>query len=58
MSTCIVCPPLRVHLFLVTGDQPAIAKLMCLKGDKGPCRFCLVEGVVAPNKQNYYLPVH
>ncbi|KAK9371614.1 uncharacterized protein V1513DRAFT_386497 [Lipomyces chichibuensis] len=46
----------KVHLCLITGDQPAIAKLMCLKGHnaKRPCRFCLIEGVVATNKQNYY----
>ncbi|KAK9364421.1 hypothetical protein V1509DRAFT_572913 [Lipomyces kononenkoae] len=46
----------KVHLCLVTGDQPAIAKLMCLKGHnaKRPCRFCFIEGVVAPNKQNYF----
>ncbi|KAK9491251.1 hypothetical protein V1508DRAFT_358429, partial [Lipomyces doorenjongii] len=46
----------KVHLCLVTGDQPAIAKLMCLKGHNArrPCRFCFIEGVVAFNKQNYY----
>ncbi|KAK9327864.1 hypothetical protein V1520DRAFT_253423, partial [Lipomyces starkeyi] len=46
----------KVHLCLVTGDQPAIAKLMCLKGHNArrPCRVCFIEGVVAFNKQNYY----
>ncbi|KAK9342738.1 hypothetical protein V1522DRAFT_415188 [Lipomyces starkeyi] len=40
----------KVHLCLATGDQPAISKLMCLKGHdaKRPCRFCVVA------RQNYY----
>ncbi|KAK9327367.1 hypothetical protein V1520DRAFT_283585, partial [Lipomyces starkeyi] len=46
----------KVHICLVTGDQPAIAKLKCLKGHNArrPCRFCFIEGVVTFNKQNYY----
>ncbi|KAK9348146.1 hypothetical protein V1522DRAFT_346743 [Lipomyces starkeyi] len=46
----------KVHLCLITGDQPAMAKLMCLKGHNArrPCRFCFIEGVVASNRQNYY----
>ncbi|KAK9349589.1 hypothetical protein V1523DRAFT_356731, partial [Lipomyces doorenjongii] len=36
----------KVHLCLVTGDQPAVAKLMCMKGHTGKrsCRFCLIKG--------------
>ncbi|KAK9249903.1 hypothetical protein V1507DRAFT_370680, partial [Lipomyces tetrasporus] len=46
----------KVHLCLITGDQPAMAELMCLKGHNArrPCRFCFIEGVVASNRQNYY----
>src|SRR2546423_7401655 len=37
---------LRNHLVLVTGDSPAIAKILHLTGHNGysPCRFCIIKG--------------
>jgi len=38
---------LRAHLALITGDTPAISKLLCFSGHvaKYPCRACKTEGV-------------
>ncbi|KAK9249620.1 hypothetical protein V1507DRAFT_368926, partial [Lipomyces tetrasporus] len=49
----------KVHLCLVTGDQPTIAKLMCMKGHTGkrPCRFCLIKGQSAIEGGSNYFPL-
>src|SRR5579859_2314727 len=38
---------LKAHLVLITGDTPAISKLLCFSGhsSKLPCRACKIEGV-------------
>jgi hypothetical protein len=44
---------LRAHLVLVTGDSPAIAKVLHLTGHNGysPCRFCTIKGT--PYQKKY-----
>ncbi|KAK9311648.1 hypothetical protein V1524DRAFT_370951 [Lipomyces starkeyi] len=49
----------KVPLWMVTGDQPAISKLMCMKGHTGkrPCRFCLIKGQSAIAGGPNYFPL-
>lgn len=50
---------LRGYLCVATGDSPAIAKMMMMRGGSGkaiaPCRFCLIKSTRAlATKQAYY----
>jgi hypothetical protein len=49
----------KVQLCMVTGDQPAISKLMCMKGHTGkrPCPFCLIKGQSAIAGGPNYFPL-
>lgn len=43
----------------ITGDGPAISKMMALKGANGvsPCRYCRLTGQYCTAKQHYYFPL-
>lgn len=47
---------LKAHVCIVTGDTPAIAKLMAMKGSNAisPCRFCSIKG--QSNGRHWYYP--
>lgn len=47
---------LKAHLCLVTGDCPAIAKMMAFKGvnGKAPCRKCEIQGIQGLTNHQYY----
>lgn len=49
---------LRAHLTVITGDMPAIAKLMAMKGSNGlsPCRFCTIKGQYSSSSRHFYYP--
>lgn len=49
---------LRAHIVLVSGDTPAISKMMKMTGHNGrqPCRFCKIEGVWSESSRHYYFP--
>lgn len=49
---------LRAHLTVVTGDMPAVAKLMTMKGPNGvsPCRFCRIRGRYSQQSRHWYYP--
>lgn len=52
----------KVHIVLVTGDQPAVAHMMGMKGHNGksPCRYCHIHGVCIRRESSraahYYFP--
>lgn len=49
---------LQAHLMVVTGDMPAISKMMAMKGSNGvsPCRFCSIHGQYSPSSRHWYYP--
>ena len=49
---------LRAQLVLCTGDMPAQAKLMKMRGhnSKCPCRYCEITGVRHPHNRHLYYP--
>lgn len=49
---------LQAHLCLVTGDGPALAKMMGLKGANAmsPCRYCHIQGEGDPTSNHKYYP--
>lgn len=49
---------LQAHLTVVTGDMPAIAKMMSMKGSNGvsPCRFCSITGQYSRSCRHWYYP--
>lgn len=49
---------LQAHVTAVTGDMPAIAKLMSMKGANGvsPCRFCTITGQYSRSCRHWYYP--
>lgn len=49
---------LKAHITTVTGDFPAIAMLMNMKGPNGkyPCRYCTICGVFCTKSKHYYYP--
>ena len=51
---------LHAHLLVVSGDIPAVAVLMRMKGHNGfsPCRMCKIVGVKASSSNTYYVPLH
>ena len=51
---------LRAHLLVVSGDIPAVAVLMRMKGHNGflPCCMCKMVGVMVPPSHTYYVPLH
>lgn len=51
---------LRGHLCLITGDFPAIAKMMQMKGANGysPCRFCGITGIYHESSRHTYYPLN
>ncbi|KAL7267542.1 hypothetical protein RUND412_009867 [Rhizina undulata] len=50
---------LYAHIVLITGDLPAIAKLMGYKGPnaKLECRFCTIKGYYHEKQQHIYFPL-
>jgi len=49
---------LHAYLILAFGDIPAVALIMCMKGQNGisPCRICNIKGVRF-NSRTYYVPL-
>ena len=49
---------LKGYLCVVSGDTPAIAKLMCMSGHNGtaPCRFCKIRGKSSRLNRHQYYP--
>ena len=49
---------LKGYLCIVSGDTPAIAKLMCMSGHNSvsPCRFCKIRGVYSSRNRHQYYP--
>lgn len=50
---------LKAHLCAITGDFPAISKMMEMKGANGhaPCRFCAITGVFHESSRHTYYPL-
>lgn len=48
------------YLVIGTGDFPAVAKMMGLKGHnaKLPCQYCLIEGINKGSGNSMYFPLH
>lgn len=51
---------LKAHLSIITGDFPAISKMMDMKGANGhaPCRFCLITGTYHEGSRHTYYPLN
>lgn len=51
---------LKGHLCFISGDSPAIAKMMGLKGTNAisHCRYCRIKGVYDPGSRHYYYPLN
>lgn len=49
---------MKAYTVAVTGDNPAVAKLMCMAGHNGklPCRSCKIAGEWSTTKRHYYYP--
>ncbi|ORY84831.1 hypothetical protein BCR37DRAFT_332475, partial [Protomyces lactucae-debilis] len=50
---------LKAHLTIVTGDMPAIAKMMQFKGANGrsPCRLCRIQADQTAASRHMYFPL-
>lgn len=51
---------LKAYLCIITGDTPAIAKFMGMRGSNSisPCRFCRLSGELQSSTRHYYYPLN
>lgn len=50
---------LHAHLLSLSGDLPALAKVMCTTGHNSykACRFCSIQGVYCRQNRHVYFPL-
>jgi hypothetical protein len=50
---------LRAHILSVSGDLPALAKVMCTTGHNSykACRFCYIRGIYCQKNRHVYFPL-
>ncbi|KAF5341189.1 hypothetical protein D9611_006128 [Ephemerocybe angulata] len=50
---------MHAYLILCTGDMPAVAMMMMMKGHSSvyPCRQCKIRGILKPGTTQYYYPL-